>query len=59
MLRGAHAPNACLRLERGVRPRSCGDDGEITTMLTGAALWYIGVPIPVLLLLWFFFFRGR
>ena len=28
-------------------------------MLTGAALWYIGVPIPILILLWFFFFRGR
>lgn len=28
-------------------------------MLTGALLWYIGVPIPLLILIWFFFFRGR
>ncbi|TXN71484.1 hypothetical protein FV230_08480 [Methylobacterium sp. WL6] len=28
-------------------------------MLTGSLLWLIGVPIPVILLAWFFFFRGR
>lgn len=28
-------------------------------MLTGSLLWLIGVPIPVVLLLWFFFLRGR
>jgi len=28
-------------------------------MLTGGLLWLIGVPIPVLILIWFFFLRGR
>ncbi|MCE4226576.1 hypothetical protein HCU64_22800 [Methylobacterium sp. C25] len=28
-------------------------------MLTGGLLWLIGIPIPVILLLWFFFLRGR
>jgi hypothetical protein len=30
-----------------------------TEMLTGSLLWLIGVPIPVLILIWFFFLRGR
>jgi hypothetical protein len=29
------------------------------TMLTGSLLWLIGVPIPIVILLWFFFLRGR
>jgi hypothetical protein len=28
-------------------------------MLTGSLLWLLGVPIPVLILIWFFFLRGR
>jgi len=28
-------------------------------MLTGSLLWLIGVPIPIVILLWFFFLRGR
>jgi len=30
-----------------------------SNMLTGSLLWLLGVPIPVLLLIWFFFLRGR
>jgi len=30
-----------------------------SAMLTGGLLWLIGVPIPVLILIWFFFLRGR
>jgi hypothetical protein len=32
--------------------------GEIV-MLTGGLLWLIGIPIPIILLVWFFFLRGR
>ena len=28
-------------------------------MLTGSLLWLIGVPIPLVILLWFFFLRRR
>lgn len=28
-------------------------------MLTGSLLWLLGVPIPLVILLWFFFLRGR
>ena len=28
-------------------------------MLTGSLLWLLGVPIPFVILLWFFFLRGR
>lgn len=28
-------------------------------MLTGSLLWLIGVPIPIIILVWFFFLRGR
>ena len=28
-------------------------------MLTGSLLWLIGIPIPIVLLVWFFFLRGR
>jgi len=28
-------------------------------MLTGSLLWLIGIPIPIIILLWFFFLRGR
>lgn len=42
---------------RGRAP-SAAASGE-GTMLTGSLLWLLGVPIPVLILLWFFFLRGR
>jgi hypothetical protein len=42
-------------LHQGVAQRK---EGEIV-MLTGGLMWLIGIPIPVILLLWFFFLRGR
>ncbi|MGU3667921.1 hypothetical protein ACLBX9_27360 [Methylobacterium sp. A49B] len=48
------------------RPRNGPSDSGVAhadrregNMLTGSLLWLIGVPIPVILLLWFFFLRGR
>ncbi|GJD43114.1 hypothetical protein AFCDBAGC_0958 [Methylobacterium cerastii] len=34
-------------------------NSEENDMLTGGLLWLIGIPIPVILLIWFFFLRGR
>ena len=34
-------------------------NSEENDMLTGGLLWLIGIPIPVILLVWFFFLRGR
>lgn len=45
-------------VSRRRRAPSAAPRGE-DAMLTGSLLWLIGVPIPIVILLWFFFLRGR
>ena len=42
----------------GARPFCGRNDREERAMGKGILLWLVGVPIPVILLLWFLFFRG-
>ncbi|MCB4804327.1 hypothetical protein QO001_004299 [Methylobacterium brachiatum] len=53
MIGHADTPEQAPR--RGVAPETHKENA----MLTGGLLWLIGVPIPVLILIWFFFLRGR
>ena len=53
---GAHPP-AAGTVSRVARFFVC--NFQENDMLTGGLLWLIGIPIPVILLIWFFFLRGR
>ena len=51
---GSGSPQGTVPRTAGLPPWIVEED-----MLTGSLLWLLGVPIPVLILIWFFFLRGR
>ena len=50
---GSKGGDRALRASNRSKTRGAQGEGEETAMLKGGLLWLIGIPIPIILLLWF------